>query len=1649
MCGIVMTESTTRGFISQWLYDHGRDGRDAATLQWLSVDRVAEHMRQREEHDQEDDLDAMDFETRAAALESHFFQPRRNSNPVSGRVFPIAARPVARARPQSASLSRRAADVNGTSNNRVRPQSAKTRPEASGSTNAIQKENQVAWNAVAQQKPSRWREMLARGPEFKQLTLRRLELETYELLYSTLQQQQVIEPKPTARRRKRKNSVTTAGKSPGYSPALACGSGLHLARSKKKRQQEHDRQMMLGKGRDSSRVDKAAEDKRAIRDKTRTRSKLLKKKKPQKQPPEPQKTTQVSTQEIPQKESYLHRQPSAQRTARSPWKPPGSSSSLVIRGTSSETGETQVLQEKRIAQVLDVFRCHADTHLRLSKNVHKQLKKVQQSVKTARESEPRKMEQKVTSDFAKSTRPKSATSNAKITKHTSDRQISPYEPPHETYDNQEKDEADSVEVMNPSSFRRVQSELQSPVYGSETLFSEAPATPKLVIPPLKFPPRLWEDQQSNDSLDVSSELSPEKSAVVRSPINPRVRSFEVGVACGVDPAASVQSTESKTSNKEDHGSVALDSAPTNSARTKVASDWSCLEQDSQPSDVTDPHQDQQQLKSTRRTNSVMIEEGYLAESIMEQASTGLSSSDTEPSPATLGYELPAMESGIVSSGNQHDDMKRLSGSEKYDDSDLKSNPEMLAKATELHGDTKPRDEDDGLTNEVFILGEISMSPGKEANTRLPVDVNVATSQLEASVCATTESDLKTPEIIQTVKSAECDFICVDQQPVSVRSDTNENSSSSIEADGLTDITKSVDMSNSVIEATLQSAGGIDALRSVGDSLSKERSFSVNEPVRIVSGVDISLSAIATPRTEAKHNRSGEVIPMSPPPVAMSDEGDTKMTTLDSDVLLESKVTNCDQDRDATSSKTLSETQHDHSSAELSDESPLNDSRAYSTDMFPSEEFDEPLQLMIDPAVMTAASDIDQLAHSEASNTFDHGNGAIHENQQQPEPAPADEQREALHENTVLPSNLLSLAMEPLADAETTQLTTASALTSESDENAHEKEQVAEHSPPKTTSPSGRSDEPPSPIISTPKATSNGISPESPEVHGDSSDVSEENPHQQALIRSFLQRVSSRKMVETDSASQPRKEPVECDEQPTELVTAEATAAVMGVESPPLEQNVDPVKEREHIDGDSVSPLGRECSQALNPCESTVETYPRVTEAFAASSGLAATPPTEKATSSTSVDDDGVQETAVQASPQPIDLTEVVDRGPTQASAEHHNAARNIQAQYRCFVRRRLMLDQLRFMVAKQRRQARRQSRLKVKKVKVVDTVAAVASGLEVVDASSVESLPEEVQQVAPASVRGEIGVEVAAETPCSDAPEPLAKDAGLAARKDSCEYAFELFDGLKEESELETSAPLVEDGVEAVPDAGANETSSEKRDAAALPAKVEEVASYEQPTLLLSEATEVEPSSAQPAAPAVASLLVSTRPAELSLSDDAEEDPAKPVDAALVEAAPEPARWERYVDSSTSKSFYYNPGTNATQWTAPEDRDHAAINSTAASATDAAVSPSGHAATGTWQEFLDEASGQLYYYNTRTGECSWDSPGVVESLQSVATAESAWIMYIDPASQAPYYVNVETLATSWEQPDNFVVADSANTKRAGAVEDAYVIAVDDQAALEI
>ncbi|RLN63545.1 hypothetical protein BBP00_00004066 [Phytophthora kernoviae] len=421
------------------------------------------------------------------------------------------------------------------------------------------------------------------------------------------------------------------------------------------------------------------------------------------------------------------------------------------------------------------------------------------------------------------------------------------------------------------------------------------------------------------------------------------------------------------------------------------------------------------------------------------------------------------------------------------------------------------------------------------------------------------------------------------------------------------------------------------------------------------------------------------------------------------------------------------------------------------------------------------------------------------------------------------------------------------------------------------------------------------------------------------------------------------------------------------------------------------------------------------------------------------------------------------------------------------------------MVAKHRRQSRRAKlRRKTKKVKVTDTVAPVSSEadecpVEVLaveaDVRTTDASIEGAEKISVGHVIAEGDINVSSDVPAISVDvtvelpsPPMEDDIKSLARNDSCEYALDLFDGSNGALDVELQAQNDDNGVMVPIGTAGGQVSTNFADpqtlgtGAATPKKNEEVDNGRDSTVLqLEQEVErvertlqltIEPtiklSSANKVESSLQQVPSSVHGRFSTLTFDKE---PKATDAVIMNTPKGPeevmgSQWGRYVDNTTSKSWYFNPSTNISQWTTPEGAsiiDNAKASSPhviptmqQGGAPDVeAVQPSDSKSTpeplGTWQEFLDEASGQLFYYNAKTGESSWVPPlercdpiGVVASPESASTAAvaagaaSAWVMYIDPATQAPYYVNVDTLATRWEPPAEFAVASTLAPSEANA-----------------
>lgn len=138
--------------------------------------------------------------------------------------------------------------------------------------------------------------------------------------------------------------------------------------------------------------------------------------------------------------------------------------------------------------------------------------------------------------------------------------------------------------------------------------------------------------------------------------------------------------------------------------------------------------------------------------------------------------------------------------------------------------------------------------------------------------------------------------------------------------------------------------------------------------------------------------------------------------------------------------------------------------------------------------------------------------------------------------------------------------------------------------------------------------------------------------------------------------------------------------------------------------------------------------------------------------------------------------------------------------------------------------------------------------------------------------------------------------------------------------------------------------------------------------------------------------------------------------------------WEKYVDTTTGKEWFYNKETEASSYSPPPE-----FQSTAAGVD----SSSNQQASSDWTKYYDDAQGVEYYYNSKTLESTFTRPAEFVTARQQQMSPSAtdkplasdrdgWEKYVDPESGYPYYYNSNTLESTFVRPLNFQTAREGN-----------------------
>lgn len=382
------------------------------------------------------------------------------------------------------------------------------------------------------------------------------------------------------------------------------------------------------------------------------------------------------------------------------------------------------------------------------------------------------------------------------------------------------------------------------------------------------------------------------------------------------------------------------------------------------------------------------------------------------------------------------------------------------------------------------------------------------------------------------------------------------------------------------------------------------------------------------------------------------------------------------------------------------------------------------------------------------------------------------------------------------------------------------------------------------------------------------------------------------------------------------------------------------------------------------------------------------------------------------------------------------AAQRIQLQYRCFINRRLLIEQSKFLATKHQRQSRKKSRLEAKQLSLapasvepqssahrpclsviqepttpledahdVHPVSPGATDIE--STSTVET--EELVKLDYCSDDGELSLEVTIPNAmCVEKAEPI-----------------ELFDTLE--------LPPAENDYFSEAFHTESQSDADFADTVSLRGNRQ---SLSLAAMAFDDADES------------ASFV-----AETPFSGTSDLNASYPMDfeQQAGDLLSSGCKWERYIDIATQKSFYYHCELQISQWTPPnEPFVDKASPSNAPEMTKESDSTwrfrrnrsMSAVKWGDWQAFVDESTQQTFYYNAKTQESSWGMPvGFQYNVSPEEPVDSPWVMYVDQASGAPYYVNMETNETTWDNP--FEYSAEQQPQSATGEEDDYLIALDE------
>eukprot|EP00924_Labyrinthula_sp_SR-Ha-C_P014161 maker-scaffold_72-snap-gene-0.53-mRNA-1 protein AED:0.00 eAED:0.00 QI:7/1/1/1/0.5/0.66/3/57/552 len=130
--------------------------------------------------------------------------------------------------------------------------------------------------------------------------------------------------------------------------------------------------------------------------------------------------------------------------------------------------------------------------------------------------------------------------------------------------------------------------------------------------------------------------------------------------------------------------------------------------------------------------------------------------------------------------------------------------------------------------------------------------------------------------------------------------------------------------------------------------------------------------------------------------------------------------------------------------------------------------------------------------------------------------------------------------------------------------------------------------------------------------------------------------------------------------------------------------------------------------------------------------------------------------------------------------------------------------------------------------------------------------------------------------------------------------------------------------------------------------------------------------------------------------------------------------WEEHFDENSQRVYYSNIGTSETKWTLQPDiidQD----NLVTVTNNDTSIINNQFFSSPEWIQVVDEASGEPFWYNKKTGVSSWRKEELSAKQQEpdIPPAPNKWTKYLDESSGRFYFYNEQTGDSQWTKPENF------------------------------